>query len=119
MAALIFRFDMYVSQCEKPIRSGNDFWSYLTMLLGSVLTLPAGTAARQLPPRQNSPSPRPAPGSVPYGGVGIHGCTVAGTGAVTYDDGPSAYTAELLDKLAVQARGRPFSWWGTTAIGAW
>lgn len=42
---------------------------------------------------------RPALGSVPYGGMGIYSCNVPGAVAVTYDDGPSAYTADLLDKL--------------------
>lgn len=57
------------------------------------------------PPIGNLPStakiPRPALGSVPYGAIpGIYSCTVPGTVALTYDDGPSGYTSDLLDTLA-------------------
>ncbi|KAI0176603.1 hypothetical protein BJ166DRAFT_458305 [Pestalotiopsis sp. NC0098] len=39
-------------------------------------------------------------GSVAYGGAGIYSCEKAGTVALTYDDGPSGYTNDLLDLLA-------------------
>ncbi|KAF1811657.1 glycoside hydrolase/deacetylase [Eremomyces bilateralis CBS 781.70] len=42
---------------------------------------------------------RPHLGSVPYGGAGIYHCTVPGTVALTYDDGPSIYTNAVLDLL--------------------
>lgn len=35
-----------------------------------------------------------------YGGAGIYSCEKAGTVALTYDDGPSGYTNDLLDLLA-------------------
>lgn len=38
-------------------------------------------------------------GSVLVGGGGIYPCEKTGTVALTYDDGPSAYTADLLDLL--------------------
>lgn len=41
---------------------------------------------------------RPKPGSVPYGPT-IRSCTVPGVVALTYDDGPSAFTTELLNLL--------------------
>ncbi|KAH7139458.1 chitin binding protein [Dendryphion nanum] len=41
---------------------------------------------------------RPKVGSVQYGGAGIYQCTVPGTVAITYDDGPyPAYTTHVLD----------------------
>lgn len=46
--------------------------------------------------------PRPRIGALPYGGwpnTVIWGCTQPGTIAVTYDDGPSTYTEDLLDLL--------------------
>lgn len=42
---------------------------------------------------------RPSVGDVAYGGVGISKCVTPGTVAVTYDDGPSEFTTDLLDKL--------------------
>lgn len=42
--------------------------------------------------------PRPALGSVPYGEV-ITSCSVPGTVALTFDDGPWKYTWDLLDLL--------------------
>lgn len=45
---------------------------------------------------------RPRLGRLPYGGgrgATIRACTEPGTVAVTYDDGPSFYTADLLDLL--------------------
>ncbi|KAH8195227.1 hypothetical protein TruAng_010610 [Truncatella angustata] len=39
-------------------------------------------------------------GSIAYGGAGIYSCEKAGTVALTYDDGPSGYTSDLLDLLA-------------------
>ncbi|KAJ6084916.1 hypothetical protein N7499_004545 [Penicillium canescens] len=44
-------------------------------------------------------TPRPKFGNVAYGGAGIHNCTVPGTVALTFDDGPSNYTSLLLDIL--------------------
>jgi len=43
--------------------------------------------------------PRPKFGSIPYG-VRIDNCATKGTIAITYDDGPFLYTAQLLDLLA-------------------
>ncbi|KAF2255788.1 carbohydrate esterase family 4 protein [Trematosphaeria pertusa] len=43
---------------------------------------------------------RPQLGSVPYGGEGIYQCTVPGTVAITYDDGPYIYTNDVLDQFA-------------------
>ncbi|KAF2401135.1 glycoside hydrolase/deacetylase [Trichodelitschia bisporula] len=43
--------------------------------------------------------PRPALGSVPVGGEGIYDCSVTGTVALTFDDGPYVYTERLLDLL--------------------
>lgn len=65
------------------------------------------------PPLNAPPStasiPRPALGSVPYGAVpGIYSCTTPGTVALTYDDGPSAYTADLLDTLAAHGAHATF-----------
>lgn len=42
---------------------------------------------------------RPHIGSVPYGPNVIRSCTVPGTLALTFDDGPREYTRELLDLL--------------------
>jgi peptidoglycan/xylan/chitin deacetylase (PgdA/CDA1 family) len=41
---------------------------------------------------------RPRPGPVPYG-IPIKTCKTPGTVAITFDDGPSDYTSELLDML--------------------
>lgn len=38
-------------------------------------------------------------GSVAYGGAGIYDCTVDGTLAITFDDGPYIYTSTILDVL--------------------
>lgn len=43
--------------------------------------------------------PRPRVGQVPYGPMEIRSCTVPGTIAFTFDDGPSDYTGDLLDLL--------------------
>ncbi|KAI0448120.1 carbohydrate esterase family 4 protein [Xylaria telfairii] len=43
---------------------------------------------------------RPKIGNVKYGGVGIYDCVNDGDIALTFDDGPWNYTADLLDKLA-------------------
>lgn len=43
--------------------------------------------------------PRPPIGKVPYGTEVIRTCTVPGTVALTFDDGPDRYTSELLDLL--------------------
>lgn len=42
---------------------------------------------------------RPRIGRVPYGPQQIRSCAVPGTVALTFDDGPSRYTGELLDLL--------------------
>ncbi|KAJ5647760.1 hypothetical protein N7490_004132, partial [Penicillium lividum] len=42
---------------------------------------------------------RPQIGVVPYGPKQIRSCTVPGTVALTFDDGPSRYTGDLLDLL--------------------
>ncbi|KAF1816046.1 glycoside hydrolase/deacetylase [Eremomyces bilateralis CBS 781.70] len=38
-------------------------------------------------------------GSIPYGGEGIYACTVPGTFALTFDDGPYHFTGDVLDIL--------------------
>ncbi|GAQ03109.1 chitin deacetylase ARB_04768 [Aspergillus lentulus] len=43
--------------------------------------------------------PRPHVGAVPYGPHVIRSCTRSSTIALTYDDGPNRYTADLLDLL--------------------
>ncbi|OOF99203.1 carbohydrate esterase family 4 protein [Aspergillus carbonarius ITEM 5010] len=43
--------------------------------------------------------PRPLTGNVPYGPRFIRSCTVPGTIALTFDDGPKEYTQDLLDLL--------------------
>jgi len=43
--------------------------------------------------------PRPHIGQVPYGPKEIRHCTVPGTVALTFDDGPTRYTGDLLDLL--------------------
>lgn len=55
-------------------------------------TVPSGT--------NTSAIPRPLLGNVSYGGVGIFDCTVKGTIALTFDDGPYIYTDQILDILA-------------------
>lgn len=42
---------------------------------------------------------RPHVGNVPYGGLGIYNCVVNGDIAITFDDGPYTFTADLLDKF--------------------
>ncbi|TKA63406.1 hypothetical protein B0A49_07458, partial [Cryomyces minteri] len=54
-------------------------------------TVPPGTSTSTIA--------RPLLGSVPYGGPGIYDCTVPGTIAITYDDGPYIYTDHVLDVL--------------------
>lgn len=53
--------------------------------------MPAGTNTTTLP--------RSKLGGIAYGGAGIYDCAKAGTVALTYDDGPSDYTDDLLDLL--------------------
>lgn len=49
---------------------------------------------------QTSIIPRRKVGDVPYAGSGeIRHCTEMGVVALTFDDGPSAYTDDLLDLL--------------------
>lgn len=45
-----------------------------------------------------SATPRPRLGNVPYGKFSRH-CTVKGTIALTFDDGPGEWTSDLLDIL--------------------
>lgn len=55
---------------------------------------------RQVPPgTDTSMIPRPNLGFIPYG-VDLRHCNTAGMVALTFDDGPSEYTAQLLDILA-------------------
>lgn len=55
--------------------------------------------ANQTPPGTNTTSlPRPKFGSVPYGS-NIYHCNTPGKVALTFDDGPYLYTADLLDLL--------------------
>lgn len=44
--------------------------------------------------------PRPLIGNVTYEAEGIHECSVPGTLALTFDDGPYNYTSHVLDALA-------------------
>lgn len=53
---------------------------------------------RQVPMRYVTRLPRPQVGTVPYGEV-IKSCVVPGAIALTFDDGPSKYTNDLLDLL--------------------
>lgn len=56
--------------------------------------------ANKIPAGTNTSSiPRPALGSIPYGGAGIYQCIAPGTIALTYDDGPYIYTSYILDVL--------------------
>lgn len=55
--------------------------------------------ANKWPPgKSTSHVPRPVLGKVPYGKFFRH-CSVNGTVALTFDDGPGAWTADLLDIL--------------------
>ncbi|KAK8126024.1 chitin deacetylase [Apiospora kogelbergensis] len=57
--------------------------------------------ANKVPSGKNTTTlPRSKLGSVAYGGAGIYACAKKGTVALTYDDGPSGYTNDLLDLLA-------------------
>ncbi|KAK8055804.1 Chitin deacetylase [Apiospora rasikravindrae] len=57
--------------------------------------------ANKVPSGTNTTTlPRSKLGSVAYGGAGIYACAKKGTVALTYDDGPSGYTNDLLDLLA-------------------
>ena len=49
---------------------------------------------------------RPKVGSVLYGGAGVYNCKKTGDIALTFDDGPYKYTADLLDKLRVSTVNR-------------
>ncbi|KAK7535987.1 chitin binding protein [Phyllosticta citribraziliensis] len=60
----------------------------------------SGCDANTIPPGTNTSSvARTTLGSVPVGNGGIYDCTVPGTVALTYDDGPYIYTNEVLDIL--------------------
>ncbi|KAF2667914.1 glycoside hydrolase/deacetylase [Microthyrium microscopicum] len=54
-------------------------------------TIPPGTTTSGVA-RTQSTSPK-----ILYGGAGIYHCTVPGTIAITYDDGPYNYTSNVLD----------------------
>lgn len=57
-----------------------------------------GDYSKQVPISYLERLPRPHIGSIPYGQV-ITSCAVPGTIALTFDDGPSTYTSDLLDLL--------------------
>ncbi|KAK7528845.1 uncharacterized protein IWZ02DRAFT_440166, partial [Phyllosticta citriasiana] len=60
----------------------------------------SGCDANTIPPGTNTSSvARPVMGSVPVGNGGIYDCTVPGTVALTFDDGPYIYTDGVLDLL--------------------
>ncbi|KAJ1333292.1 peptidoglycan-N-acetylglucosamine deacetylase [Microdochium nivale] len=61
--------------------------------------LAAARRATPPPGRNTGNVPRPKLGGVPYG-PNIKSCTVPGKVALTFDDGPYTYTAQLLDILA-------------------
>jgi hypothetical protein len=60
---------------------------------------PACDGNKTPPGSDTSKDPRPALGNVPTGVV-IKSCTVPGTVALTFDDGPYIFTATLLDTLS-------------------
>lgn len=56
--------------------------------------------ANRMPAGSNTTTiPRSKLGGISYGGAGLFDCDKAGTVALTYDDGPSDYTDDLLDLL--------------------
>ncbi|KAI1503223.1 glycoside hydrolase/deacetylase [Biscogniauxia marginata] len=60
----------------------------------------SGCDANKVPAGTNTSTiSRPSLGNVLVGGEGIYGCVNDGVAALTYDDGPSAYTSDLLDLL--------------------
>ena len=65
---------------------------------GGTTPAPPGPGPSTSPPAPPTGG-RPKPGNVPYG-VSLASCTVPGTIALTYDDGPWQFTAKLLDILA-------------------
>ncbi|PTB64921.1 carbohydrate esterase family 4 protein [Trichoderma citrinoviride] len=65
---------------------------------------PACDANRRPDGEDTEEWPRPQFGDVPYGKAVYH-CTVPGTVALTFDDGPWEYTEELLDLLDVSEHG--------------
>ncbi|KAF2471961.1 glycoside hydrolase/deacetylase [Lindgomyces ingoldianus] len=69
-----------------------------------------GCDANKTPGGSNTSSvARTKLGSVVYGGAGIYACTVPGTVAITYDDGPYTYTDGVLDQFkAYNARATFF-----------
>lgn len=58
---------------------------------------PAADANIVPPGGSTRDTPRPKVGNVLYGGDGIYACSNPGQIAITYDDGPYIYTADLLD----------------------
>jgi peptidoglycan/xylan/chitin deacetylase (PgdA/CDA1 family) len=60
--------------------------------------------------------PRPQFGNVPYG-VDIKSCTLPNKVALTFDDGPSLYTKDLLDLLAKEGARATFFITGTNGGG--
>ncbi|KAG0636958.1 hypothetical protein HOY80DRAFT_1010988 [Tuber brumale] len=67
--------------------------SALLALLPVTIASPYGLFSRDSSTGRAS---RSKPGNIPYG-ANIYNCLVAGTVAVTYDDGPYIYTNEVLD----------------------
>ncbi|KAI5919252.1 glycoside hydrolase/deacetylase [Camillea tinctor] len=60
-----------------------------------------GCDANQIPAGTNTSTLSRSPlGNVLVGGAGIYDCETDGVVALTFDDGPSAYTPDLLDLLA-------------------
>ncbi|KAK0617707.1 hypothetical protein B0T14DRAFT_569190 [Immersiella caudata] len=69
------------------------------MRITSTTFLAGGLAAANLLPRQDTSNiPRPPLGDIPYG-TNVASCTLPGKLALTFDDGPDIYTADLLDTL--------------------
>ncbi|PWW72311.1 Carbohydrate Esterase Family 4 protein [Tuber magnatum] len=66
--------------------------------VGLLALLPATIASPLGLFHRDSSTGRPKLGNIPYG-VDINHCTVPGTIALTYDDGPYIYTSEILDLL--------------------
>ncbi|KAJ8109888.1 hypothetical protein OPT61_g7122 [Boeremia exigua] len=80
----------YCGTTDDHCRSPNCQWQY-------------GPACpeNQTPEGKNTSSiPRPKLGTIPYGGVVVSKCTVPGTVALTFDDGPyKHYTDRILDLM--------------------
>lgn len=96
------------------------------MYLSQLLAIPLAAQLVAAVPRyndlvsrqNNNPGPRPQKGNIPYGGAGVRTCTVPGTVALTFDDGPNVYTGELLDQLASYGVKATFFVCGSNGRGA-